>query len=67
MLSQDFGKGVTVFGFLRFLSFYLFACVATDCSTQRGVAWHGLAWRGVEDAYQTLKAIPFKVGVNSPS
>ena len=35
MSMFHFGKGVTVFGLLRFLSFYLFLCRATDCSTKR--------------------------------
>ena len=35
MFMFHFGKGVTFLGFLRFISSYLFACVTTDCATQR--------------------------------
>ena len=57
-----FRKDVTVFGFLRFLSSYLFICIRRNWpfnSACRVIV--------VEDKYQTLAAIPFKVEINSCS
>ena len=60
ILTSKFGKGITVFYFLRCFLFHLLACVATEHSSQR-------VERGVENAYRAQTAILFKIEVNNSS
>ena len=56
MFMFHFGKGVTVFNFLRFLSSCLFSWLAFNPQFRLA---------GIEDTFWTLIAIPFKVGLNN--